>query len=131
MEDSVFTKIIKGEIPCYKIYEDDQVIAFLDILPIQPGQVLLVPKQQIERLWQVPEPLYAHLWNVARLIAQHQQDAFSPDRVGVLVDGEAVPHAHIKLVPLNGPHDINASPPSDPDHNALAVIAAKLKFQNL
>lgn len=100
MDDSIFTKIIKGEIPCRKVYEDDAVIAFLDINPLSNGHVLVVPKEQIDLLWDLDNETYTHLWQTAKTIAKAIQDELNPLRVGVVVEGLDVPHAHIHLVPL-------------------------------
>ncbi len=89
MEDSLFTKIIKGEIPCHKVYEDDRVIAFLDIHPINPGHTLVVPKKQVDHLWDLDDDEYHYLWSVAKHIATHIQRTLSPPRVGVVVEGSA------------------------------------------
>lgn len=128
MEESIFTKIIRGDIPCHKVYEDDSVIAFLDIHPITPGHTLVVPKQQIDSLWDLPDDLYHYLWEVAKKIEVSLQANLSPRRVGVIVEGSDVPHAHLHLVPLYKPHDLNSPQDmtSEPDHVQLAQIATKL-----
>lgn len=125
---SIFTRIIGGEIPCHKVYEDDQVIAFLDILPIQPGHTLVVPKTQVEFVWSLDDGLYHHLWSVVRRVAQRQQMVLAPHRVGVMVDGEAVPHAHVHVIPLVGADDMKAHRLTEPDHPALAAMAERLAF---
>ncbi len=130
MQDSVFTKIIKGEIPCHKVYEDDKTLAFLDIHPINPGHVLLIPKQQIDSIWDVPDDLYHYLWDVARKISGRIDEVLAPTRIGVVVEGFGVPHVHIHLVPiykgeeLKKPQDLTV----EPDHTALAAMAKKLMF---
>lgn len=101
MNDSVFTKIIKGEIPCYKIYEDSQVIAFLDLHPIVPGHTLVVPKKQIDHIWDLSEEDYDYLMNVTKKLATHIKEVLQPARVGMIVEGFGVPHTHIHLVPIN------------------------------
>jgi len=130
MQDSVFTKIIKGEIPCHKVYEDDKTFAFLDIHPQFPGHTLVVTKEQIENLWDVPEELYHHLWDTTKKVADHIKEALRPNRVGVAVEGFGVPHVHIHLIPLQKIEDFKA--PQDltrePDHEALAEMAKKLAF---
>ena len=73
MEDSIFTKIIKGELPCRKIYEDDEIIAFLDINPLSDGHTLVVPKEQIDLLWDLSDATYGRLWQVAKTIASSLQ----------------------------------------------------------
>ena len=70
MDDSIFTKIIKGEIPCRKVYEDDDVIAFLDINPLSDGHVLVVPKEQVDLIWDLDNETYTHLWQTSKNIAQ-------------------------------------------------------------
>lgn len=128
MEDSVFTKIIKGEIPCHKVYEDDKCIAFLDIHPQVEGHTLLVPKQQIDRIWDLPDELYHHIWDIARQLEARITEVMNPQRVGIAVEGFGVPHVHIHLLPLNEiadfkkPQDLDA----EPDHAALAAVAEKL-----
>lgn len=130
MIDSVYTKIIKGELPSHRIYEDDKCIVFLDIHPIQPGHTLVVTKKQIEFIWQLDEKLYDHLWKVARKIALRLEEVLQPQRVGVIVDGEAVPHSHIQLIPLNTPDGIHARGQAEPDHDALREMAQRLKFDD-
>ena len=128
MEDSIFTKIIKGEIPCHKVYEDDRTIAFLDIHPINPGHTLVVPKKQIDHLWDLDDDEYHYLWSVAKHIAAHIQETLQPPRVGVVVEGFGVPHVHIHLIPLQHGSDIKKHQDldADPDHGALSDIAKKL-----
>lgn len=129
MQESVFTKIIKGEIPGHKVYEDGLVYAFLDIHPINPGHTLLVPKKQVDHLWDLDEAEYHHIWDVAKQLAGHIQEALEPKRVGVIVEGFGVPHAHIHLIPLIHGNDIKKHQDleAEPDHEALADIAAKLQ----
>ena len=128
MQDSIFTKIIKGEIPCHKVYEDDQVIAFLDIHPINEGHTLVIPKQQIDHIWDVPNELYHHLWDVAKKLQVRIKDVTHAERIGIVVEGYGVPHAHIHLIPLLRPDDIKKHQDLsvEPDHNALAGMATKL-----
>jgi histidine triad (HIT) family protein len=125
--DSVFTQIINGELPSHRIYEDDKCIVILDIRPVQPGHALVIPKEQIEFIWDVDDQLYQHLWKVAKKIAKRQQQVIGSDRVSIIVDGEQVPHVHIQLIPTNHARDLHATPPSEPDHDALRTMAEKLK----
>jgi histidine triad (HIT) family protein len=131
MEDSLFTKIIKGEIPAHKIYEDDECLAFLDIHPQLEGHTLLIPKQQIDQLWDLPDDVYHHLWDVAKLIKHKIKEVLNAPRVGVAVEGFGVPHAHIHLIPLYKIEDFKKPQDhtSEPDHIALAAVAEKLRFQ--
>ncbi len=129
MEDSVFTKIIKGEIPCHKIYEDDKVLAFLDISPYTEGHTLVVPKQQVDHLWDIDEETYLYLMTIVRKVAKRQLEVLNPPRVALIVEGFAVPHAHVHVFPAYEgmkatiEHEIES--PSD---EQLAATAAKLAF---
>lgn len=109
--DSIFTKIIKGEIPCYKIAEDDRFIAFLDVFPIKKGHTLVVPKAQIDYLFDLDDSLLSDLMLFAKKVAQKMERAISCERIGVAVIGLEVPHAHIHLVPLDTVGDIDFSQP--------------------
>ncbi|MEC8460499.1 MAG: HIT domain-containing protein [Bacteroidota bacterium] len=111
MSDSIFTKIIKGEIPCYKIAEDDRFIAFLDVSPIKKGHTLVVPKVQIDYLFDLDDSLLSDLMIFAKKVAQKMQSAISCERIGIAVIGLEVPHAHIHLVPLDTVGDIDFSQP--------------------
>lgn len=109
--DSIFTKIIKGEIPCYKIAEDDRFIAFLDVFPIKKGHTLVVPKAQIDYLFDLDDSLLSDLIVFAKKVAQKMERAIPCERIGVAVIGLEVPHAHIHLVPLDTVGDIDFSQP--------------------
>src|SRR2546423_12476609 len=102
MEETVFTKIIRGEIPSHKIYEDDKTFAFLDIHPIQPGMVLVVTKNPVKVAWDLPDEDYQALWITVRKVANKMREAF-PDkrRVGIMVEGLDVPHVHVKILAIN------------------------------
>ena len=111
MSDSIFTKIIKGEMPCYKIAEDDRFIAFLDVFPIKKGHTLVVPKVQIDYLFDLDDSLLSDLMIFAKKVSQKMQSAISCERIGIAVIGLEVPHAHIHLVPLDTVGDIDFSQP--------------------
>lgn len=129
MIESIFTKIINGEIPCHKIYEDEHTFAFLDIHPTQPGHMLVIPKQQAPTLWEMPADAYHQLWDSARKVAKHILPIMGTARVGVMVVGFGVPHAHIHLVPINHSSELKEAPQNtEPDHEALAALAEKLRF---
>jgi histidine triad (HIT) family protein len=106
---SIFTRIIKGEIPCYKVAEDINHIAFLDIQPVAQGHVLVVPKMEVDYLFDLDPALYASLWSFAAEVASALKKAVPCKRIGVSVIGLEVPHTHIHLVPLNQLEDINFS----------------------
>src|SRR3990170_5546743 len=98
MPDSIFTKIIKGEIPAHKIYEDENFIAFLDIKPINPGHMLIVPKEPIDYLFDLPHNLYAEIFEICRKLEPGIRKSPNAVRVGMVVYGFDVWYAHIYLV---------------------------------
>jgi histidine triad (HIT) family protein len=127
MADSIFTKIIKGEVPANKLYEDDNNIAFLTIQPIQPGHTLVVPKKQIDQLWDLPERDYQSLMAVSKKIANMLKQVTGKKRVGVKVEGFEVAHAHVHLIPMDSVEEYNALP-QDATPEELNEIAQKLAF---
>lgn len=100
-EPSIFTKIVNGEIPSHKIYEDDTTLAFLDIFSPVPGHVLVIPKKQVDALWDLDDSDYAAVMETARKVARKQREVLGVSRVGVKVVGVDVPHAHVHLIPFN------------------------------
>lgn len=130
MQPSIFTKIINGEIPCYKIYEDEKVIAFLDLHPINPGHTLVVPKVQVDHLWDLPDEYYDHLWKIVKKVGLQMRQVIGCLRVGVVVEGIEVPHVHVKLVPIFKIGDLQKEQDmqTEPDGAALAAMAQKLKI---
>lgn len=130
MQDSVFTKIINGEIPSHKIYEDDSTFAFLDIHPLTKGHTLVIPKKQIDHLWDLPEQDYVAVMAAAKKIALNLKEALGVERVGVKVVGTDVPHAHVHLIPFNTSREFNAAQDMsiEPDHQALAELADSLQL---
>lgn len=129
MEESIFTKIVKGDIPSHKVYEDDKVLAFLDIHPVNEGHTLVIPKRQVEFVWDLDDEDYAAVMAAAKKIARRMRDVLGVKYVGVKVIGVDVPHAHVQLIPFNSvdeyekPQDMR----SEPDHTTLARIAEKLR----
>ena len=97
---TIFSRIIDGELPGRFVWRDDRVVAFLPIAVLAPGHTLVVPIEPIDHWIDVPDDLSAHLWKVAKVVGTALQEAFQPDRVGVLVVGEEVPHTHVHLVPF-------------------------------
>jgi histidine triad (HIT) family protein len=108
---SIFTRIINGEIPCYKIAEDENYFAFLDINPLAKGHTLVVPKKEVDYMFDVDDATLAGMMIFAKKIARAIDKAIPCKRVGVAVLGLEVPHAHIHLVPINGGFDIEFSKP--------------------
>lgn len=108
---SIFSRIIAGEIPSYKIAEDDHYYAFLDINPIREGHTLVVPKQEVDYIYDLDDETLAGLHLFAKKVAKGIESVVSCERIGVAVIGLEVPHAHVHLVPINGVHDIDFSRP--------------------
>lgn len=130
MADSIFSKIIRGEIPCHKVYEDEKTLAFLDINPTQPGHTLVVPKIEVVQLWDLPDNDYQAVMATTKKVANRLKQVLQSDWVGVKVVGTDVPHTHIHLVPFNDSTDYYQRRPMnpEPDHTALAEMAEKLRF---
>jgi histidine triad (HIT) family protein len=108
---TIFTKIINGEIPCYKIAEDDNYFAFLDINPLKAGHTLVVPKTETDYLFDLEDDQIAGLFIFSKKVARAIEAAISCTRIGVAVLGLEVPHAHIHLVPMNSMDDVNFKNP--------------------
>lgn len=106
---SIFTKIINGEIPCYKIAENDNYFAFLDISPLKKGHVLVVPKKEVDYIFDLDNLTLAGLFEFCKPIAHAIKAAFPCNRVAVEVIGLEVPHAHVHLIPINSMNDCNFS----------------------
>ena len=104
---SIFSKIVSGEIPCYKIAENENFLAFLDIMPLAIGHTLVIPKKEVDYIFDINSDEYADLWKFAQKVAKAVGSAIPCKRVGIAVIGLEVPHAHIHLVPLNKVGDIN------------------------
>lgn len=99
--ESIFTKIIKGEIPCYKIAEDDNFLAFLDVNPNAKGHTLCIPKLEIDKIFDIEDDLYGSLMQFSKKIAVALEKTVPCKRIGMAVIGLEVPHAHVHLIPLN------------------------------
>lgn len=133
MADSLFTKIINGEIPSHKIYEDDRTFAFLDIFPDEQGHTLVVPKKQVDKIYDLEDEDYIHLWLIAKKLARHYEDTLGL-RVTFKVIGVDVPHAHIHVIPYDpvnhqqhSEHQA-AKTAVEPNHDELAKVADRLRL---
>ena len=104
---SIFTRIIAGEIPSYKVAEDEKHYAFLDINPVAPGHTLVVPKREVDYIFDIPAQEYAELMVFARRVAESMKAVMPCKRIGVAVMGLEVPHAHVHLLPINSESDMN------------------------
>lgn len=130
MADSIFTKIITGEIPSHKIYEDEWTLAFLDIHPVTEGHTLVIPKKQIEFVWDLPDEDYRAVMDASKKVALRLREVLGTKFIGERIVGVDVPHAHVQLIPFDtveqykAPQDMQ----SEPDHTALASLSKKLAF---
>ncbi len=130
MPETIFTRIINGDIPCHKVYEDDTTFAFLDINPRQPGHTLVIPKKPAEFVWDLDTADYQALMATAQKVAKRLREVMKTTYVGELIVGVDVPHAHIHLIPFSKSEDFPSAPSKDtpPSHDELAAIAKKLAF---
>ncbi len=128
MEDSIFTKIINGEIPCHKVYEDENTFAFLDIHPITTGHTLVIPKKQVEFLWDLEDEDYQAVMGTAKKLAAHLREALDVPYVGMQVIGVDVPHAHVHLIPFYSVDEYRNVPDmnAEPDHATLAELVKRI-----
>jgi len=125
---SVFTRIINGEIPCHKVAETEDYLAFLDIMPLVTGHTLVIPKLEVDYIFDLEEDYFRGLWSFAKSVAPAIQKAVPCNRIGVAVIGLEVPHAHIHLVPISHVGDINFSRPKlNPSQEELALTAARIR----
>ena len=128
---SIFSKIVAGEIPAYKVAEDEHHLAFLDIFPLAKGHLLVIPKKETDYIFDISSEEFMALWGFARIVAKAMDKVFDCERIGVAVIGLEVPHAHIHLVPLKkGVANINFEEPKlkfSPEE--FQVIAQKIRSE--
>jgi histidine triad (HIT) family protein len=125
---SIFSKIVAGEIPAYKVAEDDRFLAFLDVFPLVKGHTLVIPKQEVDYLFSVEDELYRDLWLFVKKVSKGVEAVIPCKRIGVAVIGLEVPHCHIHLVPLNRVGDINFTQPKiTVSADEMAEIAEKIR----
>ena len=108
---SIFSKIVSKEIPCFKVYEDDNFLAFLDINPLKKGHTLVIPKEETDYIFDIKSQEYEDLWSFAKVVAKGMKKVIDCERISIVVMGLEVPHAHIHLIPLNNIQDIDFSQP--------------------
>ncbi|WP_461639973.1 HIT family protein [Labilibaculum euxinus] len=125
---SIFTKIVNGEIPCHKIAEDENFFAFLDISPLALGHTLVIPKQEVDYIFDLDDDALTGLNLFAKRVAKAVEKTIECKRIGIAVIGIEVPHTHIHLVPINNVGDLNfANPKLEIASDKLAEIAAKIR----
>ena len=108
---SIFSKIVSNEIPSYKVYENENFLAFLDINPLKKGHTLVIPKKEVDYIFDLKSKEYQELWNFAKLVAKGMKRVIKCERISIVVMGLEVPHAHIHLIPLDSMQDIDFSQP--------------------
>lgn len=108
---SIFSKIVSGEIPCYKVAETNDFLAFLDIAPLKRGHTLCIPKTEVDHLFDLDDQTYSGLMNFSKKVSKAIQKTIPSQRIGMVVAGFDVPHAHIHLIPVNTMQDMNFSNP--------------------
>lgn len=126
--NSIFSKIVRGEIPCHRVLETDKHLAFLDIRPVAEGHTLVVPKQEVDYLFDLEDGLLAETFLVAKRVARALDGTFKPLRTGVIVEGLEVPHAHVHLIPIHvhgQPFALSAGRPAESE--ALAATAGRIR----
>lgn len=124
---SLFTRIIKGEIPCHKILENDSFLAFLDIRPINPGHTLVIPKREIDYFFDLDDQLLADLMVFAKKAAWMIRRAVPCKRIGIMVAGLEVPHAHVHLVPIFEIGDLNFAKAKSASSEELSKLADRIR----
>jgi histidine triad (HIT) family protein len=130
MQESIFTKIISGEVPSHKIYEDQKTLAFMDIHPVAEGHVLVIPKAQVEFVWDLSEEDYHAVMATTQKVALQLREVIGTPYVGERIVGTDVPHAHVQLIPFTHSDELHHAPDmnAEPDHAALAALADRLRF---
>jgi histidine triad (HIT) family protein len=126
---SIFSKIVKGEIPAHKIAESDEFLAFLDAFPITTGHTLVIPKKEVDYVFDLDDKLYADLFIFAKSIVPALQKVVPCIRIGMTVIGLEVPHAHVHLLPLNSMGDADFSKKIKTSQEELAALAAKIRAE--
>lgn len=125
---SIFSRIVAGEIPCHRVAEDERFLAFLDIMPLAKGHTLVIPKVEVDRIWDLEPSLLGDLHVFSQKVALALEDAIPCQRVGQAVIGLEVPHAHVHLIPLNQVGDINFERPKlNVSHEELATTAETIR----
>ena len=124
---SIFTKIINGDIPCHKVAEDENFIAFLDINPNAKGQALCVPKEEVDKLFDLGEHMYLQLMQFSRRVAKALEKTVDCNRVGMAVIGLEVPHVHVHLIPLNSMNDMDFSSKISMTDDEMEELEAEIR----
>jgi histidine triad (HIT) family protein len=125
---SIFSRIVAGEIPCHKIAENDEFLAFLDIMPLVKGHVLVIPKLEVDFIFDIEDEMLGRMMMFAKAVAHRMKAVLPCKRIGVTVIGLEVPHAHIHLIPINGIDDMNFGRPKlQLSHEEFTVTASLIR----
>jgi histidine triad (HIT) family protein len=124
---TIFTRIIEGELPGTFVWRDDVCVAFLSINPLKPGHTLVVPRAEVDHWIDLEPEVNAHLMRVAQQIGTAQEQAFAPERIGLMIAGLEVPHVHLHVVPIDGVNDLDFGHAGQTTPEALADAAEKLR----
>jgi histidine triad (HIT) family protein len=126
MADCIFCKIVGREIPTHIIKEDENVLVFLDVNPVNPGHLLIIPKEHVESVFDLPDEQYKNIFETAKALSTPLQNAMQSRKIGIAVEGFGVPHAHVHLVPLHNPNELNPERATHMEDETLAPIAEKI-----
>ena len=124
---SIFTRIVKGDIPCYKILDDERYLAFLDVRPINPGHTLVIPKKEIDYIFDLEDELLSGMMIFAKKVARLIQKEVVCKKIGMMVAGLEVPHTHVHLVPIQNVLDLNFAKAKPASQEDLARLAERIR----
>lgn len=124
---TIFRKIIDGDVPCHKLFEDDNYLSFLDMRPINPGHALVIPKIDNDYIFDLDDDVLAGLLVAAKPVAKAIEQVVTCERIGLMVAGLEVPHTHLHLVPINGIGDLNFAKANDATQEELAALAEQIR----
>ena len=129
MSDCIFCKIADKDIPSHIVWENERFVAFADVKPINPGHLLIIPKEHTDLVFDLSDDRYTEIFMIAKTLSVPLQRAMDAKRIGISVEGFGVAHAHVHLVPLNGPNELNPERAREMDEKELEMIAEKIKDQ--
>jgi len=125
--DTLFTRIIKRELPAEIVWEDGDFIAIMDISPINPGHLLLIPKIEIDSIFDLPDSVFRRLWDITRWLQEPLRKATQSNRVAIAVEGFTIPHAHVHLVPVNGANELDPKRAKKAGVAELNIVATRIR----
>jgi histidine triad (HIT) family protein len=127
MQDCIFCKIIRNESPAHTLWEDDDFLVFLSDKPVNPGHILLIPKEHIDYVFNLKEPLFSKIFQVAQILSEPLRNAFEAPRIGVVIEGFSVRHLHIHLVPVYNVAELDPNRGKKATYDELTSIAEKIR----